>query len=55
MPDFLCYYVQKRNIKHNFEKNRLNLLNIRRKINKEEKTKLFVQYEKQERKVCGLW
>ena len=36
---------KKRNIKLDFEKVKLNLLNMRRKT-KVEKTKLFVQYEK---------
>ena len=45
MPDIL-YIIKykKRNIKLNFEKNRLILLNMKRKISK--KTKLFVQFEK---------
>ena len=42
MPDFLCVKYQKKNIKLNLE----NLLNMRRKKTKEEKTKLFIQYEK---------
>ena len=38
---------KKGNVKLNFEKERFNLQNMRRKINKkEEKIKLFVQYEK---------
>ena len=43
MPNFLSYSVQKKkNIKVNFEKVSLNLLN-RRKINNRGKTKLFIQ------------
>ena len=48
IPDFLYVikYKKKENIKHNFEKDRLNLLNKRRKINKKGKTKVLIQYEK---------
>ena len=51
MPNFL-YVIknkEKRNVKLNFEKDRLNLLNMRRKIIIWEKTKLYVQYEKLEK------
>ena len=46
MPDFLFVkYKKKKNIKFNFEKDRLNLLNMRRKINKKGKDKI----------ICTLW
>ena len=38
---FICNWVQKSNIKLNFEKDRLNLQNMRRKINQREKNKII--------------
>ena len=47
MQDYLYVIKYKeRNIKLSFERDRLNLLNMRRKLNKRWKRQLFVQYEK---------
>ena len=50
MPDFLYVIMYKKkeksNIKLNFEENKIDLLNMRRKIKRKRKRKLFVQNEK---------